>query len=93
MYTIGEELRSRRKKRGYTLSEVASLIGVSDHYLHKLETGAASCGYLQRLHAVAFVYGVSPFRLLNALWLDATGTSLKMPRNRSPFSSKQRNKS
>lgn len=93
MYTIGEELRSRRQKRHCSLDEAAEITGVSDDYLRKLETGSFARGVFQRLHAVSIFYGISPFRILSSLWLDATGETLIKQRKRSPLSSTKKENS
>lgn len=72
---LSEALLKKRKQLGIGYELAARKAGVSEKWLWDVEHGK-TFQLFQRLHAVAVVYGISPYRILQAAWLDSTGQPL-----------------
>ena len=60
---LGERIRALRKAKGYTLTQLAGLAGVSPSFLSMLERGKTDVA-AQRLQAIAGAFGLSAGDLL-----------------------------
>lgn len=58
--TTGEKIRTARVKKGYTLEELASIVGTSKQNIYKYETGIITNIPLPKVQAIAKALGVDP---------------------------------
>lgn len=58
--TTGEKIRTARAKKGYTLEELASIVGTSKQNIYKYETGIITNIPLPKVQAIAKALGVDP---------------------------------
>ena len=58
--TTGEKIRTARAKKGYTLEELASIVGTSKQNIYKYETGIITNIPLSKVQAIAKALGVDP---------------------------------
>ncbi len=69
--SIGDNIRTARKKRGMTLEEVAQKIGVSRQTMSRYETGVIKTISLDVLEKIADAVGVEPWILAD--WVKLSG--------------------
>lgn len=68
---LGQYLRDHRERLGYSLRQVAKLVGVDFTYLGKLEQGYYRHPNPEHLHALARVLEVDPEELLTVAAYDS----------------------
>lgn len=61
--SLAENLKSARKRRGYTAQELADKVGCSKQLVSKYETGVITNMPIERLHKFAQVLDVDPLEL------------------------------
>lgn len=61
---LNERWKEMREKKGYTLEEVATAVGISPSHLSKLENGHANVSF-EILQKIAHFYGESPIYFFN----------------------------
>lgn len=65
MATLGEKIRTLRKKAGMTLDELAASIGASKSAIWELENKVKARPSAERINELARVFGVTPEFLMN----------------------------
>lgn len=83
---VGSRMKQLRKKRGFSLSELADRAGVAKSYLSSIENGKKSNPSIQILEKISSVLGVNIETLLGTAakdeildqdWLDLTEEALR----------------
>lgn len=77
MPTLGEKIRTLRKKAGLTLEQLADQIQASKSSVWELENKEKARPSADRIHEIARVLGVTPEFLLNDEATEATTSDLE----------------
>ena len=72
--TFGERLRSMRQERGMTQKDLASLVGLSQTAIHKLETGRSEGPTAKHLENIGKTFQCS----MDFLWTGQEGETVVM---------------
>ncbi|MBR4049146.1 MAG: helix-turn-helix domain-containing protein [Clostridia bacterium] len=72
--SIGTQIKQQRLKKGYTLEELAKLVGTSKQTIQRYETGVISNIPSDKIEALAMALGVSPAYLMG--WEDKEKTDI-----------------